>query len=36
VAAETRINEAASPTDVHHRFTIVPGTAKLLFLDPTP
>jgi DNA-binding beta-propeller fold protein YncE len=36
VAAETRINEAASPTDLRHRFTIVPGTTKLLFLDPTP
>jgi DNA-binding beta-propeller fold protein YncE len=36
VAAETRINEAAAPTDFRNRFKIVPGTAKLLFLDPTP
>jgi DNA-binding beta-propeller fold protein YncE len=36
VAAETQINEAAAPTDLRHRFTVVPGTAKLLFLDPTP
>ena len=36
VAGETQINEAAAPTDFRHRFTVVPGTAKLLFLDPTP
>ena len=36
VAADTRINEAAAPSDYRNRFKVVPGSATLLFLDPAP
>jgi DNA-binding beta-propeller fold protein YncE len=34
VAAEMKVNEGVEPTDVRHRYSVVPGSAKLLFLDP--
>jgi hypothetical protein len=36
VAADLTVNESADPADYRHRYTVVPGSAKLLFLDPTP
>jgi DNA-binding beta-propeller fold protein YncE len=36
VAADFTINESADPSDSRHRYTVVPGSAKLLFLDPAP
>jgi DNA-binding beta-propeller fold protein YncE len=36
VAADTTINPSADPSDFRHRFVVTPGSAKLLFLDPTP
>jgi sugar lactone lactonase YvrE len=36
VAADTTINPSADPSDFRHRYVITPGSAKLLFLDPTP
>ena len=33
VAAEMKINESADPKDYRHRYTVTPGSAKLLFLD---
>lgn len=33
-AADMKINEAADPKDFRHRYTVTPGSAKLLFLDP--
>jgi DNA-binding beta-propeller fold protein YncE len=36
VAAELTVNEGVDPKDTRHRFSVVPGSAKLLFLDPTP
>jgi hypothetical protein len=35
VAADVKINESADPKDFRHRYSVVPGTAKLLFLDPS-
>lgn len=35
VAAEMKINESADPKVFRHRFSVVPGSAKLLFLDPS-
>jgi DNA-binding beta-propeller fold protein YncE len=35
VAADTTINPSADPSDFRHRFVVTPGSAKLLFLDPT-
>ena len=35
VAAELRLNEAADPNDFRRRYSVVPGSAKLLLLDPT-
>jgi YVTN family beta-propeller protein len=35
VAADMKINESADPKDFRHRYSVVPGSAKLLFLDPT-
>jgi YVTN family beta-propeller protein len=35
VAADQTVNESVDPADVRHRYTVVPGSAKLLFLDPT-
>jgi YVTN family beta-propeller protein len=35
IAADIRVNESADPKDVRHRFSVVPGSAKLLFLDPS-
>lgn len=34
VAADMKINEAASPTDFRNRFKITPGSTKLLIFDP--
>jgi hypothetical protein len=34
VAADVKINESVDPKDYRHRYSVVPGTAKLLFLDP--
>lgn len=34
VAADFTINESADPGDFRHRYSVVPGSAKLLFLDP--
>lgn len=36
VAADLRINESVDPEDYHRRYSVVPGSAKLLFLDPAP
>ncbi len=35
VAADIKINKDAAPNDFRHRFTITPGSTKLLILDPT-
>jgi DNA-binding beta-propeller fold protein YncE len=35
VAADMKVNEGVDPKDARHRFSVVPGTAKLLVLDPT-
>jgi YVTN family beta-propeller protein len=35
VAADMHVNESVDPKDVRHRFSVVPGSVKLLFLDPT-
>jgi YVTN family beta-propeller protein len=35
VAADMKINESADPKDFRHRYSVVPGSVKLLFLDPT-
>ncbi|HZF14652.1 MAG TPA: YncE family protein [Steroidobacteraceae bacterium] len=34
VAADIKINEAADPKDYRHRYSVTPGSAKLLVLDP--
>ncbi len=34
VAADLTVNESVDPADVRHRYSVVPGSAKLLFLDP--
>jgi YVTN family beta-propeller protein len=34
VAADMKVNESADPKDYRHRFTVTPGSARLLFLDP--
>jgi YVTN family beta-propeller protein len=36
VAADYTVNEVVDPADFRHRYTVVPGSAKLLFLDPAP
>ena len=36
VAADTTINPSADPSDLRHRYVVTPGSASLLFLDPTP
>ena len=36
VAADTTLNPSADPSDFRHRYVVTPGSAKLLFLDPTP
>jgi YVTN family beta-propeller protein len=36
VAADMTINPSADPSDFRHRYVATPGSAKLLFLDPTP
>ena len=36
VGADYTINMAADPSDVRHHYVVTPGSAKLLFLDPTP
>jgi DNA-binding beta-propeller fold protein YncE len=36
VAADTTINPSADPADFRHRYVVTPGSAKLLFIDPTP
>lgn len=35
VTADITINKNAAPNDFRHRFSIKPGSTKLLFLDPT-
>ena len=35
VAADTTINPSADPSDFRHRYVVTPGSAQLLFLDPT-
>jgi streptogramin lyase len=35
VTADMTINPAADPSDFRHRYVVTPGSAKLLFLDPT-
>jgi YVTN family beta-propeller protein len=34
VAADIQINESVDPRDFRHRFSVRPGSVKLLFLDP--
>jgi YVTN family beta-propeller protein len=36
VAADLTVNESVDPADYRHRYSVVPGSAKLLFLDPAP
>ena len=36
ITADFRINDKAAPEDARHRYSIIPGTVHLLFLDPTP
>ena len=35
VAADTVLDPQADPADARHRYKAIPGSAKLLFLDPT-
>ena len=34
VAADMKVNEAVDPKDYRHRYTVTPGSAKLLIFDP--
>ena len=34
VTADYAINDKADPTDTRHRYTVLPGTVHMLFLDP--
>jgi YVTN family beta-propeller protein len=34
MAADYTVNESVDPKDVRHRYSVVPGSAKLLLLDP--
>jgi len=34
VTADMTVNSSAAPTDMRHRYTVTPGSVKLLFLDP--
>jgi DNA-binding beta-propeller fold protein YncE len=34
IAADMKVNESADPKDFRHRYSVVPDSAKLLFLDP--
>jgi hypothetical protein len=34
MAADYSVNESVDPKDVRHRYSVVPGSARLLFLDP--
>ena len=36
VTADMIVNEAAAPADFRHRYSIKPGSVRLLFLDRTP
>jgi YVTN family beta-propeller protein len=36
VTADMTVNEAAAATDFRHRYTVKPGSVRLLFLDRTP
>ena len=36
IAADFTLNPKATAADPRHRYTITPGTARLLFLDPAP
>jgi YVTN family beta-propeller protein len=36
VTADMTINQTAAPADSRHRYSINPGSVRLLFLDPTP
>jgi hypothetical protein len=36
VAAEMTVNDSAAPTDFRRRYSIKPGSVRLLFLDRTP
>jgi YVTN family beta-propeller protein len=35
VTADMTVNQSAAPADFRHRFSVKPGSVKLLFLDPT-
>jgi YVTN family beta-propeller protein len=36
VAADYSVNESVDAGDFRHRYSVIPGSAKLLFLDPAP
>ncbi len=36
VTADMSVNESAAPADFRHRYSVKPGSVKLLFLDRTP
>lgn len=36
VTADMVLNPAAGPSDTRHRYTVKPGSVRLLFLDPAP
>jgi hypothetical protein len=36
VAADLKENEGVDPKDYRHRYTVTPGSAKLLIYDPAP
>jgi hypothetical protein len=34
--ADMTVNASAAPADSRHRYSVKPGSVKLLFLDPLP
>ncbi|MGB6505071.1 MAG: YncE family protein [Xanthobacteraceae bacterium] len=36
VTADMTVDQSAPPADFRHRYSVKPGTVRLLFLDPTP
>jgi hypothetical protein len=34
VAADLKVNEGVDPADSRHRYTVTPGSARLLVFDP--
>jgi len=36
VTADVTVNASAAPTDFRHRYSVKPGSVRLLFLDPAP